>query len=167
MYINFDGLDIDFSKKLRDLQLEVADSQPLVVLKYGFVTLQSQAKLWRTGRSDGEIDTAISILNEAGMLYLADILTRAGYEIGEKRTNYLPGFAWNNWGEGITLEYTGTNWLGFLKKIQTLAKKYDLYVHSELGFRNTFEINNRKGEVISHYTFPEVEENMFKRYSGG
>lgn len=84
-----------FASKVHELNLQLAEIQ-------GYIHPKIQAKLWRQGHNDSEIDAMISSLEEKDCFYLAKLIRDTYSHPGLSCTDAIPGCTWHNWGEALT-----------------------------------------------------------------
>jgi hypothetical protein len=152
MHINFEQLDPEFGKNLRSF-LQSLPGQKLsdVSLLSDYISPFRQAILWKKGRSDAEIDEAISSLQSYKAYFLANIIINSPFELGPKVTDLLPGYSWQNWGKAIALKYLGDNFAGYCKFLKQKCKEYNLYIAPDEPdiHSNYFLIQDTKLDVVS------------------
>lgn len=69
-----------------------------VEIKQTYVSPSEQAKLWKSGHPDSEVDSTIDLLESTGCFNIAKYIRAAKTIPGPCVTTLLPGCAWSNWG---------------------------------------------------------------------
>lgn len=104
-------LDTDFKAKLLAWIQELTKRDLWIDIKQTYVSPLEQAKLWKSGHSDSDIDLVIQQLKEQSCYCIAQVVAEAKADIGPFVTNLLPGCDWSNWGYSMhyNLHKTGCN----------------------------------------------------------
>lgn len=98
------NLDKTFVSNVMDWVHELLNRNICVTLKNTYTAPADQAKLWKSGHSDAEIDRTIEYLENLGCGRMARYIRNAIAPIGPCLTTTLPGCSWNNW--GVAMSYT-------------------------------------------------------------
>lgn len=101
---NYEELDKDFAKKVRQVIDNCYESGVIMVPYIGLRDPWEQAKIWRKTRNTDEITNMIKDLRGKGASFIASVIDSVGAqhgEIGKHLTNAIPGFSWHQWGEAI------------------------------------------------------------------
>lgn len=93
-----ENLDKDFTDKLLLWIRELHKRDLNITIKQTYVSPLEQAKLWKSGHSDSDIDLVIQKLKEDSCDCIAQLIAEAKADIGPFVTNLLPGCDWSNWG---------------------------------------------------------------------
>lgn len=168
------------SRDLADLESEFRELVETVIedcADHGFKlvpystlrTAEEQAKLWRQGRSSGEIQAEIQRLASQGAPELSRVLESVGPQYGDRVTNALPGESWHNYGKACDcyVEEDGEAiW-------DANHPGYRIYAHFATlrgltagyywdGFQDPPHIQaSRQSNPVSTMTWAEVEKEFF------
>ena len=97
-----DLLNPDFRNALFDWVEELKKKNLYVQIKDTYISPLEQAKLWKSGHSDSDIDQKIEWLKRNKCECIAEMLADAYASVGPFVTNLLPGCSWHNWGKAAT-----------------------------------------------------------------
>ena len=164
-------LDINFAEKLRQAIHELRDEGYTIKPVQGLRTLQTQAKLWRRGRSTKTINDRIESLRNNHCHFLADTIHNVGPQKENTiATNAIPGLSWHNWGRACDFLFFDNN--GHIvhngdapcyKKLAEKAEKYGLT--SSLSFKSIREAGHIQAdpfEVLKNTTLKAVNDHFEK-----
>lgn len=140
-----EGLDKGFQSKILDWIEELRKRDLCIEIKQGYISPFEQAKLWKSGHSDSDIDETIQNLQSRGHNCIAEMIMDATSTIGPLTTNLLPGCSWHNWRLALTYD---------LKKIEDNRV---LSIHNP-----EYKIATRWAKKVELYTGDILSPNTLK-----
>jgi peptidoglycan L-alanyl-D-glutamate endopeptidase CwlK len=171
MSVMLNTLVPEFREKV-ELVLADCAAQGIIMKPYFAVrSPREQAKYWRQSRTYSQINDALKNLHDWGAPYIADCLQQAGPQHGRWATNALPGLSWHNWGQAVDcflVNLDGTpNWdgeaFGYRVYAET-AREYGLTAGYFWKTRDSVHIQGPNFEVLTQTSWPEIDENMRRRF---
>lgn|SRR6267154_350673 len=169
--MDFDGLNNKFHDKLYAFIDKCNAHEIVLEFETGFVHPREQARLWRKGRSDSEIDAKIAEFQLADADYLVKLLIDAHAPEGLSLTDDLPGFTWHNWGQAYTFCILGEDGRPILSTSKIYAKAAELA--KVTGLTSGYYFRPKQAYLVqmsphktpaAEYSLQEINKEMERMY---
>lgn len=97
-----ESLDHIFKNLVLEWIDELRKRNLCIEIRQAYISPKEQAKLWKSGHSDSEIDQAIQYLIANDCNTMADLIIEADGTVGPFVTKSFPGCSWHNWRTAMT-----------------------------------------------------------------